>query len=60
MPKPSGIFSDAVLIFSAINWRGKYVPKLSSKTMVTTERPNFETDLISLTPGKLAISNSTG
>ena len=28
--------------------------------MVTTDKPNFETDRISLTPGKLAISNSTG
>ena len=28
--------------------------------MVTTDNPNFEIDLISLTPGKLAISISTG
>ena len=28
--------------------------------MVTTDKPNLETDLISVTPGKFAISSSTG
>ena len=60
VPKPSGIFSAAVLIFSAINCRGKYVPISSSKTIVTTDNPNFEIERISVTPGKFAISISTG
>jgi len=60
VPNSSGIFSEADFNFSAINCRGKKVPKSSSKTIVTTDKPNFEIDRISVTPGKLAISNSTG